>query len=105
MVGVPGRAVVVIGRVREVGGVVPVYLVITSRRMVRRAGVQVVGAAPSWGLRVDDHLAVAGDVGEHIPIAGRAVVLPAAPNVYEVELTFRTTTLLHLQGQLYLEVW
>ena len=94
--GVPGGAVEVVGAVGEAGGVVAQSGGAVGEDVARGAEGQPVRAAPGGGAGVDDHLAVAGDVGGDVAVAGPAVVLPAAADVGQVELAVRAAALDHV---------
>lgn len=94
--GIAGGAVEVVGGEGEASGVVAESDGAVGEDVAGWAEGRAVGAAPGGGARVDDHLAVAGDVGGDIAVAGTAVVLPAAADVGEIELTARTAALDHV---------
>lgn len=72
---------------------VPVDPCTIRERVVRWAHVEVARVTPRGRVRINDHLAVPGDIRSNISVAGETAVLPAASNVHKVELAIRATAL------------
>lgn len=104
VLGVPRKAIDVIGAVWETRSISPVNSSAIGEGVVWWALVEAVGPAPGFGVRVQYHLAVSSDVGRHIAVAGVAIVLPAASHVHQVKLTAPTSTFYDLQREPHLEV-
>ena len=104
MLSIARRTVIMISSIREFSSIIPEDLYVIRCYVKGRTCVQVARTAPSLCLWVDDHLAVSGDIGCDISITRFPIVLPAAADVYEIELAVRPPASLHFKCQSNFEV-
>lgn len=94
-----------VGIIGETGLITAVHPTPIREGVIRWAQAEVMWGAPSLNAWVYDHLTVTSHVARYIPVAGPAVVLPAAPDVHEVELALIATPFLYVQCEPHFEMW
>lgn len=93
-----------VGIVGETRLISPVHPTPIPEGVIGWAQAEVSRGAPRLDARVYDHLTVTSDIARYIPVARAPVILPAAPNVHEVELALIASPLLYVQCESHLEM-
>jgi hypothetical protein len=72
--------------------------------MIRRAGDQIIWAAPACSCRIYYHFTVSCYICQNITITGVSIVLPTASYVKQIKLTVGSSSLFNIKCQLDLKV-
>ncbi len=105
IVGISWAAVEMISRIRKPRCFISVYFLTSKTNMVRRAGGQVIRAAPACRCRIYYHFAVSSYICQNITITWISIILPTASYIKEIKLTVGPSSTFDIKCQLYLEVW
>lgn len=104
IVGISWAAVEMISRIRKSRCLISIYFLASRTNMIRRAGDQIIWAAPACSCWIYYHFTVSCHICQNITITGVSIVLPTASYVKEIKLTVGSSSLFNIKCQLYLKV-